>query len=104
MRSKPNVNGKRSWHQNSAYGPMLASQCQLAARAEIRKRPNLVLFDVLSTMDQEARYLLEQAERCRRIAARVSDAETAALFQVMAEEYEAKAVSLAKDHESRKVR
>jgi hypothetical protein len=71
-----------------------------AARVEIRKRPNFVLFDVLSAMDQEARYLLEQAERCRRIADRISDAETAALFQVMAEEYEAKAVSLAKDHES----
>jgi hypothetical protein len=45
-------------------------------------------------MSGEKRRLIEKAERCRRIARSINDAETVARLIKLAEEYEAKAAEL----------
>jgi hypothetical protein len=45
-------------------------------------------------MSDEKTHLLEQAERCRRIARSITDAETIAKLIKLAEEYEACAAKL----------
>jgi hypothetical protein len=42
-------------------------------------------------MDDEKKRLLQQAARCRRLAASIADAEAAAKLKALAQEYEAKA-------------
>jgi hypothetical protein len=49
---------------------------------------------VWEIMSDEKRRLLEKAERCRRIAGSITDAERVARLIKLAEEYEAKAAEL----------
>lgn len=49
-------------------------------------------------MPDEKRRLLEQAERCRRIAQSTTDAETVAMLLCLARSYEAKAAQLPSPH------
>jgi hypothetical protein len=43
----------------------------------------------------EAAYLIEQAERCRRLAMAINDVKTTAALHRMAEEYERRALEIA---------
>src|SRR5579883_1349302 len=72
------------------------------ARSPRHAGPRLSFSEAASNvqrrMPDEKRRLLEQAERCRRIAQSTTDAETVAMLLCLARSYEAKAAQLPSPH------